>query len=102
MFFLLQVSVLFSTTLPFLILVGSNGGRAEIKMASASTPLANEKAKDLTLLHTVQLKPIIKAQISGMISSGTYISDVAIISVHFETRLKKFIIVIKNRKHDGY
>ena len=45
-------------------------------MASASTPSANEKAKDVVLVHTVQLKPMIKAQISGrMISSG--ISDVA-------------------------
>ena len=47
------------------------GGRGEIKMASASTPLANEPAKDLILVHTVQLKPMIKAQISGrMVSSG--------------------------------
>ena len=45
-------------------------------MASASTPSANEPAKNLILVHTVQLKPIIKAQISGrMVSSG--ISDVA-------------------------
>ena len=29
-------------------------------MASASTPSANEPAKDLILVHTVQLKPIIK------------------------------------------
>ena len=50
-------------------------------MASASTPLANEPAKDLILVHTVQLKPIIKAQIPGrMVSSG--VSDVAISSVH--------------------
>ena len=49
-------------------------------MASASTPSANEPAKDLILVHTVQLKPIIKTQISGkLVSSG--ISDVAINSV---------------------
>ena len=56
-------------------------------MASASTPSANEPAKDLTLIHTVQLKPIIKEQISErMISSG--ISDIAITSAHSEkTRL---------------
>ena len=45
-------------------------------MASASTPSANDPAKDLILVHTVQLKPMIKAQISGrIVSSG--ISDVA-------------------------
>ena len=43
----------------------------------------NEQAKDVILIHTVQLKPMIKAQISGrMISSG--ISDVAIASVYSE------------------
>ena len=45
-------------------------------MASASTPSANEPAKDLILVHTVQLKQMIKTQISGrMLSSG--ISDIA-------------------------
>ena len=64
-------------------------------MESASTPSDNEP-------HTVQLKPIIKAQISGrMVSSG--ISDVAFASVHSEkTHLKKLmkmiIIIIINRK----
>ena len=58
-------------------------------MTSASTPSANEPAKDLILVHTVQLKPMIKAQISGrMVSSG--ISDVLFASVYSEkTRLKK-------------
>ena len=43
-------------------------------MASASTPSANEPAKDLILVHTVQLKPMIKAHFKGrMVSSG--ISD---------------------------
>ena len=52
-------------------------------MASASTPSANELANDLILVHTLQLKPMIKAQISGrMVSSG--ISDVAFASVHSE------------------
>ena len=74
-------------------------------MASASTPSANESAKDLTLVHTVQLKPMIKAQISGgMVSSG--ISNVAIASVHSEkTRLKKcmmiMIIIIFMNKSQG-
>ena len=41
-------------------------------MASANMPSANEPAKDLILVHTVQLKPMVKAQISGrMVSSGT-------------------------------
>ena len=63
-------------------------------MASASTPSANEQAKDVVLVHTVQLKPMIKVQISGrMISSG--ISDVTINSVYSEkTRLKKLIMLI--------
>ena len=63
-------------------------------MASVSTPSANDQAKDIILIHTVQLKPMIKAQISGrMISSG--ISDVAIASVYSEkTRLKKLIMII--------
>ena len=63
-------------------------------MASASAPSANELAKDVVLIPTVQLKPMIKAQISGrMISSG--ISDVAIASVYSEkTHLKKLIMII--------
>ena len=62
-------------------------------MASASTSSANEQAKDVALVHTVQLKPMIKAQISGrMVSSG---SDVVFASVHSEkTRLKKLLIMI--------
>ena len=85
MFFLLLVSVLFRVPLTFLILVGGNGGQ---KWS------ANEQAKDVDLVHTVQLKPMIKAQISGkMISSG--ISDVTIASVYSEkTRLKKMIMII--------
>ena len=57
---------------------------------------ANEPAKDLILVHTVLLKPMIKAQISGrMVSSG--ISDVAIASVHSEkTRLKKLMMIMIN------
>ena len=70
-------------------------------MASASTSSANEPAKDLILVHTVQLKPMIKAQISGrMVSSGTI--DVVFASEYAEkTCLKKLmimIIIINNRK----
>ena len=63
-------------------------------MASASTSSANEPAKDLILVHTIQLKPMIKAQNSGrMASSG--ISDVAITSVHSEkTCLKKGMMIV--------
>ena len=76
------------------MLMGGDIGQGEIKMASDSKPSAKEQAKDLGLVHPVQLKPRIKAQISGrMISSG--ISDVAIASVHSEkTRLKKLIMII--------
>ena len=47
------------------------------------------------LVHTVKLKPNIKAQISGKLVTSS-ISDVAIASVHSEkTRLKKkFMIII--------
>ena len=63
-------------------------------MASASTPSANKQAKDVILVHTVWLKTMKKAQISGrIVSSG--ISDVAIASVHSETiRLKKSTMVM--------
>ena len=79
--------------------MGGISGRGGIKLESASTQSANEPAKDLILVHTVQLKPMIKAHFSGrMVSSG--ISDVAIASVHSEkTRLKKLmkmIIIIIN------
>ena len=62
MVFLLLVSLLFSS-LTILILVGGISGLEGIKMASASTP---EPAKGLILVHTVQLKPMVKAQISGI------------------------------------
>ena len=53
----------------------------EIKMASANTPSSNDQAKDLILVYTVLLKPMIKTQISGRtISSG--ISEIVIASVH--------------------
>ena len=63
-------------------------------MDSNSTPSANEPANDLILVHTVQLKPVLKAHFSGrMVSNG--ISDVAIASVHSEkSRLKKLMIMI--------
>ena len=69
-------------------------------MASAIKLSANEPTKDLILVHTVQLKTMIKAQISGrMVSSG--ISDVAIASVQSEkTCLKKLIIIIMNKSQE--
>ena len=52
-------------------------------MASDRTPSANEQDKDVVLVHIVQLKPMIKAQISGrMISSG--ISELATASIDFK------------------
>ena len=73
-------------------------------MASASTPSANETAKDLILVHTVQLKPMIKAQITEEWYFG--INDVAIASVHSEkTHLKKLmkiiIIIIMNKSQEA-
>ena len=59
--------------------------------------------KDLILVHTVQLKPMIKAHSSGrMVSSG--ISDVVIASVHSEKtglkKLMKIIIIIMNKSQE--
>ena len=71
-------------------------------MASASTPSANEPASTpsaneparASLVHTVKLKPMIKAQISGrMVSSG--ISNVVFALVYSEkTSLKKLMMMI--------
>ena len=65
-------------------------------MASASTPSVNEPTRDS--VHTVKLKPIIRAQISEkLLTSG--ISDVAITSAHSKkTRLKKMIMIISMNK----
>ena len=66
-------------------------------MASAIKLSANEPTKDLILVHIVQLKTMIKAQISGrMVSSG--ISDVAIQSE--KTCLIKLIIIIMNKSQE--
>ena len=60
-------------------------------MVSASTPSTIDQAKDIILVHTVQLKPMIKAQKND-------ISDVVIASVHSEkTRLKKLIMIINSK-----
>ena len=78
-------------------------------MASASTPSANEPAKELVLVQTVKLKPMIKEHFSGRMVSSS-ISEVAIASVYSEkSRQKKLmlkmmmmmiiiIIIIINRK----
>ena len=71
-------------------------------MASASEPSANEPVKDLILVHTVQLKLMIKAHSSGRMASSGIIA-VAITSVYSEeTRLKKLmmmrIMITSNRK----
>ena len=69
-FFITTCRAFFVDALPSLF-VGGIGGMGGIKMASSSTPSANEPAKDHVLVHTVQLKPMTKAQISGrMVSSG--------------------------------
>ena len=66
MVFLLLVAILFFVgPLTILILVGGVGGRGGIKMVSASILSANEPANELILIHTVHIKPMIKAQISG-------------------------------------
>ena len=82
------------TPLTFLILVGGIGGRGRIEMVATSTPSANKPAKDLILVHRVQLRPMIKAHFLGrMVSSG--ISDVAFASVYsLITLLKKLMMKI--------
>ena len=91
MAFVLQVSVLFRRPLTFLIVMGDIGGWEGFKMASARTSSANKPAKVFILVHTVQLKPMIRAHFSGrMVSSVT--SDVAFTPVYSEkTHLKKAI-----------
>ena len=80
------LSVLFRRPLTFLILVGMEGFNG--------APSANEPAKDLILVHTVQLKPIIKANSSGRtVSRG--ISDLVITSVYSEKTCLKKLIVMK-------
>ena len=53
-------------------------------------------SKDLFLVHRVQLKPMIKAHVSGkLVSIG--ISDVVIASVYTEkARLKKLMMILIN------
>ena len=84
-------------------LVGSNCGQGIIIIASPSTPSANEPAKDLILDHTAQLKPMIKAQISGRMASSS-ISGVVTASVNLEkTLLKKRLslaIIIMNKSQE--
>ena len=63
-------------------------------MASASTTSANEPAKDLILVHTVQLKPLIKLHFARRIVSSST-SDAAFAKVYSEkTSLKKLMIII--------
>ena len=81
--------------------MGGIGGCGEIKKMTGSSASANERAKYIILVHTVQLL-IIKAQILGrMISSG--LSDVVIASVQSDkTCLKKFMIIMnKIARNDG-
>ena len=67
------------------------GGQGGIKMAPATTPSANEPASDLIMVPTVQLKPMIKAQISRrMVSSGK-----AFASVYSEKTMKKLMMMMK-------
>ena len=63
-------------------------------MVSTSIPSANEPAKYLILVHTVQLKSMIKAQISEItVSNG--ISNVATASVHYEKIHPKKLMMMK-------
>ena len=68
MVFLLLVSVFFRRHLTILTLEGGIGGRGGIKMVSASTLSAKERAKDFILVHRISGK---------MVSS--FISDVVMV-----------------------
>ena len=50
-------------------------------MVATSTPSANEPAKDLILVHTVQLKQMIEVKISG----------------RMETRFKNHLLVYRKK-----
>ena len=90
MVFLLLVSVLFRTPLTFIIAVGGVGGQGGIKMASAK----HNRLMDHILVHIVQLKPMIKAQLSGRMAS-IGVSDVVTVSVYSEkTSLKKLLLLL--------
>ena len=66
-------------TTPYLPCIGGVGGENGISQGTISYGAS----KDLILVHTVQLKPMIKAHFSGeMVASG--ISDVAFASVYSE------------------
>ena len=68
---------------------------AKQSMARAAEEVkADQLSKDLILVHTVQLQPMIKAQISGRMAS-IGISDVVTASVYSEkTHLKLMMIMI--------
>ena len=76
MFFVLLASFRTFSKIPYLLYIGGQYWWVGRNLNGiASTPSVNEPAKDLILVHIVQLKPMMKAQISGrMVSSG--ISDV--------------------------
>ena len=97
MVFLLLVSVLFRRPLTFIILVGGE----ELKWCQLKTIRARN---NLILVHTVQLKPTIKVQISGRMAS-IGISDVTASVYSEKTRMKKLmmkmiIIIIMNKSQE--
>ena len=102
--FLLLVSVLFEDPLPLLYWWAVSVGGDELKWRQLQTISRN----DLILVHEVQLKPMIKIQISGRMAS-IGISDVVTASVYSEkTFMKKLmmkmiiiiIIIIMNKSQE--
>ena len=65
----------------------------------SATTLSVKPAKDLVLVHTVQLKLTIKTQVSGrMISSG--INYVAFVSIYFDkTSLRRLLILLQHKNY---
>ena len=82
-------------------------GGEELKWRQLAHHQLMSQHKGFILVHTVKLKPITKAQISGkLVTIG--ISDVVTASLHSEkTRMKKLIMIIiimniKITRNDGF
>ena len=69
-------------------------GVEELKWRQLAHHRLMSQLKDLTLVHTVQLKPMIKAHFSGRMAY-IGICDIAFASVHSDkTRLKKLMMIM--------
>ena len=94
MVFRTLVSVLFRRPLTFIIAVGRVDGWEELKWRQNHNQLMSQQGYHFSP-HAVQLKPTIKAQISGRMAAFG-ISDVVTAKVYSEkTRMKKLVMMMK-------